>query len=194
MQFVESLVQYIEDGDYAHAEALVERSIKERLGVVNVLREGSPERTCLFVAARAKQAKMARLLLYTGADHKVVNDAGASAAHFAAMSKPDDSSCMEVLVNVRANVNLPDHLGFTPLHYACQHGNVVIAKYLARTSCFDVFETTIAGQTAGDFATLSGVTSELPQLFHASGSMSTQVKCAFSDAIPCYRSFCSCTV
>jgi ankyrin repeat protein len=173
---VEQLVACVEAGDEAGVETLVGR----HPGVVNVLRGASEERTALFVAARAKRARMVRLLHRCGAVLEIVNDIGRTAVHYAAIGTPDDSEAMDALIKAGANGNRSDSYGFMPLHLACQHGNVKIAKYLARNVSTDVFSPTLGGQTAAILARDASVGASLPELVFARVGAKVRLVCSHS--------------
>lgn len=111
--------------------------------------------TALHFAAFFGKVEAARLLLEHGASVDVYtrNPFANQPLHAAAAGRHIE--VCRVLIAGGADVNAPQHGGFTPLHEAAQHGDVEMTELFLSAGA-DPSQTTDAGETAADVAAAAG--------------------------------------
>lgn len=107
----------------------------------------------LAYAVQQQKAGAVVVLLYSGARacDAPVGDLGESLLHRAITHVDASTEIVSALVNSGVNVDIVDNDGRTPLHYACQGGDVRVVQFLIETGA-DVSKLDKAGQSALDFA------------------------------------------
>lgn len=95
-------------------------------------------KSCLHIAA-TKNIRLVRLLLEYNVDVNAVDNLGNTVLHTVASIKTRDPTAVEILKTNRANVNIKNKEGDTPLHIAARTGNYKMVRVLidhgAHTEC-----------------------------------------------------------
>ncbi|KAI5734694.1 hypothetical protein M8J77_009566 [Diaphorina citri] len=95
-------------------------------------------KSCLHIAA-TKNIRLVRLLLEYNVDVNAVDNLGNTVLHTVASIKTRDPTAVEILKTNRANVNINNKEGDTPLHIAARTGNYKMVRVLidhgAHTEC-----------------------------------------------------------
>ena len=104
------------------------RTLLENGSVVNI--PDDMGESPLHKAVRSDNVQMMELLLEHEAQVNQTNHKGQSALHICCDSYDPESQVFSKLVNYKANINLQDSLGQTPLHLSVTNGNEPLTRSL----------------------------------------------------------------
>mmetsp|Transcript_15409 Transcript_15409/g.11217 ORF Transcript_15409/g.11217 Transcript_15409/m.11217 type:complete len:126 (-) Transcript_15409:178-555(-) len=87
------------------------------------------------MASANGHAEIVKVLLENGADPNVINEAGNTALHWAALNGKED--VVKLLLQYKADPNLKNTYGRLPIEEALQHSHTSIAEFLAPITVLD---------------------------------------------------------
>lgn len=106
--------------------------------------------TALAITIKRRDLSWSRFLLSRGANPNVRDGQGNAPLHVAALLGFQEGA--ELLINNRAQVNLPNNSGETPLIIAVQQRNTALVRLLLTNGADAKLADRIAGKTARDYA------------------------------------------
>ena len=110
--------------------------------------------TPMHLAARRKDANLAKVLIEAGAQVDLQNREGQTPLHLASIM--GDESFVRVLFMARANANLVDNEDRAPIHLAAERGFSKIVEFLAEKFKASIYERTRDGSTLMHIAAING--------------------------------------
>ena len=110
--------------------------------------------TAMHLAARRKDANLAKVLIEAGAQVDLQNKEGQTVLHLASIM--GDDNMVRVLFMARANANLQDNEDRAPIHLAAERGYSTIVEFLVEKFKASIYERTRDGSTLMHIAAVNG--------------------------------------
>ena len=110
--------------------------------------------TAMHLAARRKDANLAKVLIEAGAQVDMQNKEGQTVLHLASIM--GDDNMVRVLFMARANANLQDNEDRAPIHLAAERGYSSIVEFLVEKFKASIYERTRDGSTLMHIAAVNG--------------------------------------
>ena len=110
--------------------------------------------TAMHLAARRKDANLAKVLIEAGAQVDAQNKEGQTVLHLASIM--GDDNMVRVLFMARANANLQDNEDRAPIHLAAERGYSTIVEFLVEKFKASIYERTRDGSTLMHIAAVNG--------------------------------------
>ena len=110
--------------------------------------------TAMHLAARRKDANLAKVLIEAGAQVDMQNKEGQTVLHLASIM--GDDNMVRVLFMARANANIQDNEDRAPIHLAAERGYSTIVEFLVEKFKASIYERTRDGSTLMHIAAVNG--------------------------------------